>query len=305
MTVLEIPIALIDPPNPVLRLFSEMSRDFLEIVDQIGTDGNISNSICVRPIEGGRYQVCDGHRRYRATIVAGNETIPCIVREMDDHEYLATQVKCNAGHTDTDWVEYAVHLDRLRNSQDSEMNLSELSNLVGKGKDWVSGVLRLNNLHPDIAKRVRRGEIPIGNAKALARLPRNLQPPYFEDARVVKTSKFEKTIAAAFNSFRESINHGSFENFGKDDFRPQMRDLKEIESELGKPSDLATLLVTLQITDPLECALMGLKWAFRVDPVTLKEREEKVKNETLRQLNRAEHRKQNRENMRLQEKSQE
>lgn len=271
-----IPLALIEPPNPVLRRVDEDSLIFAEMVHQIGRDGHVMNSALVRPLHNGRFQLCDGNWRRVASIAAGVETLFCIVREMNNEEYLTKQLEANATKSDTDWVEYARQLERLRHMNNSEMTLDELSSKVGKSKTWVQRILGLNKLLVVAKNAVRRGEMPLGNAKELARLPWEFQRDLFEDAVLLNTKDFRELSTKKLTKFRELIRQGKLNQLGSDKLEPRMREFRQIKDEIEQPAQLGLLLAREQICNTLEAASAALRWAFRLDDVSIQERQDKL-----------------------------
>lgn len=65
-----------------------------DTIDSIMADGVI-NPILVRPMEDGKFEVVSGHRRFRASELAGKADIKAIVREMDDDTAVITMVDSN------------------------------------------------------------------------------------------------------------------------------------------------------------------------------------------------------------------
>lgn len=279
--VVEIPLDQIDPPNPQLRSVYKNTAHFHTIVAQLIRDRHVLNSIIVRP-KGDRFQVCDGYYRYCASLEAGLETIFAIVREMDDTEYLAKQLEANATHRDTDWCEYAAQLERIRDEQD--LTLDEICEIVKKGPAWVRSVLSLNNLHETVELKLKTGELPLGKAKILASLPKPLQFDLLEDAIVTPEDKFRKQIVDQRRKHVEERVKGKIESREEKWMEPRMRNFNEIKSEIASPVEIPTILTSLGITDPCEAANMALKWAFRLDPETVKLREEKMLRRELEEI---------------------
>lgn len=292
----EIPLDLIDPANPQLRPVRENTAQFAEMADQIARDGHVLNAVLVRPT-GTRYQICDGNRRRAASIRAGVETLFCVVREMDDKEYLAKQIECNAGHEDTDWIEYATHLERLRRSDDTEMTLDQLAEICGKHSRWVSNVLSLNRLIKAAKQAVKLGEMPVGNAKALSKLPDWEQSDLLEDAMTLPTAKFRKIATQAVTRFREQVKQGKLERLGKINMEPRMRKMELIMQELDEPSEIPLVLASQQIENPVEIIKMTINWIFRLDPESIFERQDKLVKQEEERLAKAALRKKDRTNV--------
>ncbi len=298
MTVKIVPVSQIDRPDPIFRRFSEVEREFLELVDQIRDYGGPLQAPPARPRPNGRYQLIDGNRRLTGTIKAGLSTMPLRIVDLDDKDYLAAQMACNDLHKDTDWFCYAEHLERLRLMGDEEMTLGDLAAACKRSTAWVRRMLNLKHLDRKYAEAVRRNELPVGNAVYLARIPFAEQGQYVNDAMVMPTKQFAKKMQRVLNDYRESLSQGKLAKLGKDDMRPRMRDFREIQSELETPSQLPLMIASQQITCPVEAANLALQWAFRVDADTLEERRQKVVSRELGIIKDAERRKADRERLR-------
>lgn len=71
------------------------NQDMDELVESIQKNGVIMPCI-VRPKENGRYEMVSGHRRKHAAIRAGLDSLPCIVRDLDDIQATILMVDSNA-----------------------------------------------------------------------------------------------------------------------------------------------------------------------------------------------------------------
>ena len=155
---------------------------------------------------------------------------------------------------------------------------------------WIRKILKLNHLQERVKTAVQRNEIPIGNAHWLARLPIAEQGQYVNDAMTLPVLRFERMMKRAVNDYREAVKQGNLDRLGIDDLRPMMRDLRVIEAELEMPSHLPLMIASAGIENPIEAAILTLKWAFRVDDATIKERKEKMLSQERQRINDAERR---------------
>lgn len=304
MHVTIVSISQIDPPDPILRQFSEKEVLFLELVDQIKYFGGPLQAPPARIRPNGRLQLVDGYRRYLATIEADIKTMPLNVIElMNDEDYLAAQLACNAMHKDVNWIDYAHHLERLRKLSGTEITMGELADKCKRSTAWVRKTLQLNHLGPRFKQMVQRNEVPIGNAYWLAKMPLSEQRQYFRDAQVMTTREFEKIARHALKEYREAVKAGKLDKLGADEFKPQMRDLQVIETEMKNPSHLPLMIASAGLTNPIEAAILALKWAFRIDDASIEERNEKMLSRERQRTNDAMRRKHDRDQKRNEEQS--
>ena len=101
--------------------------------------------------EDGKYKIVAGERRWRASQVAGLETIPAIIRTLDSQNRLELSIIENAQREDLNPLELATAYAKLQ----SQFNLtvSDIAAKVGKSESSVSGTMRLLNL-PDEVKKI-------------------------------------------------------------------------------------------------------------------------------------------------------
>ena len=83
-TVMDIPLAEIsDFPNHPFKV--RMDETMMEMADSVKQHGVLVPGL-VRPKPDGGYEMVAGHKRKKASELAGKETVPCIVRELTDDE---------------------------------------------------------------------------------------------------------------------------------------------------------------------------------------------------------------------------
>lgn len=275
---------LIDPSPVLLRVVNKLCQEYLDMVADFQQDGHFGNSILVRPLPGGRYQVVDGMYRWTAGHEAGLKVFQCIVREMDDKEVLIWQIKLNATRKDTDPIEYARHLRRLLDVTDNEMELKDIAELIGKSRSWVSEMLSLNNLRDEFKRLVQRGQITVSNAQLLAKLKPYLQPDHVEAARTETTAEFRKTVSAALNRFRESLKKAKVEQFWSEEIKPYVRNLKEINKELSTWQAGARMIAQHNCVSPLDGWKLAVQWLMNMDPDMLEFRKAKMQRAELEKL---------------------
>lgn len=142
-----------------------------ELADSIRSQGVIQ-PIVLRPIEGGRYEIIAGERRWRAAKLASLTEIPAVVREIPDEAAIAMALIENIQREDLNAIEEAVALQRL--STEFSLTHQEIAKIVGKSRATISNLLRLLTLPPEIKALVEKGELEMGHARALL----SLDQPY-------------------------------------------------------------------------------------------------------------------------------
>ncbi len=153
------------------RVFREESLE--ELRASIFSQGLVQ-PIVLRQIGKGDYEIISGERRWRASKLAGLETVPAIVKEASDESVLAMSLIENIQREDLNPLEEAYAMQRLID----EFNLThqEVAESLGKSRSGVSNTLRLINLDIEVAQLLSDGKIEMGHARALLGAEHGRQP---------------------------------------------------------------------------------------------------------------------------------
>ncbi len=160
-----------------------------ELADSIQAQGVIQ-PIVVRPIEGGRFELIAGERRWRATQLAGIAEIPAVVKELDDQAAAAVSLIENIQRENLNPMEESRALQRLIDEFD--MTHQQVAETVSRSRAAVTNLLRLKDLNEDVKLLVDEQQINMGHARALLALQGSEQ------------SKLAKTVADKALSVRET-----------------------------------------------------------------------------------------------------
>lgn len=160
--VVEIAIEDIYPNGSQPRTFFDEKalNDLAESIKSLG----IIQPITVRK-DGQKFEIISGERRYRASKIAGKETIPAYIRLVNDQELLEMALVENIQREDLDPIEVALTYQRLLD--EVGMTQENLSQRVGKERSTITNSIRLLKLSPDIQKGIRSGQISAGHGRAI------------------------------------------------------------------------------------------------------------------------------------------
>ena len=128
----------------------------------------IMQPILVRPVEGGRFEIVAGERRWRAAQQAGLREIPALVKNVPDQSALAVALIENIQREDLNPLEEARGLQRL--IDEFGLTHDTAAKAVGRSRSAVSNLLRLNSLAPPVQEYVLAGSLEMGHARALLAL---------------------------------------------------------------------------------------------------------------------------------------
>ena len=138
-----------------------------ELAESIKAQG-VLQPIVVRPINSGRYEIIAGERRWRATQLAGLETIPAVIRDVSDEAAIAMALIENIQREDLNPIEEAVALKRLQD--EFELTHQQVADAVGKSRTSVTNLLRLIALDTEVKKLLENGDIEMGHARSVLSL---------------------------------------------------------------------------------------------------------------------------------------
>ncbi|HWJ60688.1 MAG TPA: ParB/RepB/Spo0J family partition protein [Acidimicrobiales bacterium] len=166
-TLRELQVSQIEPNQhqPRAQFDEEALVSLTDSIRELG----VLQPILVRPSGHDRYELIAGERRWRASKRAGLQTIPAIVRKIDETTSLEQALVENLHREDLHPMEEAAAYQQLI----EEFNLSheDVARRVGKSRSAVSNMLRLFQLPPSIQKLVADRQLSAGHARALLGTP--------------------------------------------------------------------------------------------------------------------------------------
>mgnify|MGYP002335554653 CR=1 FL=1 len=174
----EIKLSLIKPnPGQPRQEFDEESLN--ELAASIRELG-IIQPITLRQMPDDSYQIISGERRYRASLLAGLETIPAYVRTVEDETVMEMALIENIQREDLNPVEIALTFQKL--IEQYHLTQDRLSERVGKKRATIANYLRLLKLPAEIQIGLKNKQIDMGHARALITLgDPKLQVKIFEE----------------------------------------------------------------------------------------------------------------------------
>jgi len=168
-----------------------------ELADSLKAQGMIQ-PVIVRPF-GDAFELIAGERRWRAAQIAGLDEIPAIVREMEDRTVAAVSLIENIQREDLNPLEEAQALTRL--CDEFGMTHASVAESIGRSRAAVSNLMRLLELHDEVKVLVDKGELDMGHARALLRVPKVDQP-----ALALRVAKQGLTVRAVEKLIRTGVD---------------------------------------------------------------------------------------------------
>ena len=175
------------PPSPEallridLDLIQPNPRQPRERIDDETLDGlarslerhGVLQPVLVRPIEGDRFELVAGERRWRAAQRAGLMKIPAVVKEVADDRVLEYALVENLQREELNPIEEAVAYQTL--VTDFGLTQEEIAERTARQRSTVANTLRLLNLPGAVQEKVKAGRLSTGHAKAILGLKQPLQ----------------------------------------------------------------------------------------------------------------------------------
>jgi ParB family chromosome partitioning protein len=161
--VVEIPLTQLraNPYQPRKTFEEEAIKELAESIREHG----VIQPIVVRQALVG-FEIIAGERRFRASQLLGNATIPAVVRTYNDQQVMEIALIENVQREDLNSIEVAVAYQAIMNQ--FKLTQEELSLKVGKSRSHIANFLRLLALPDEIKDNVSRGTLSMGHARALA-----------------------------------------------------------------------------------------------------------------------------------------
>lgn len=127
---------------------------------------DVIQPVTVARIDGKRFQLIAGERRWRASKLAGLRDIPAYIRQVNDQELLELALLENLQRENLNAIEIGLSYKRLM--EECVLTQEEVADRMGKERSTVTNYIRLLKLPPDIQVAVRNGTISMGHARALS-----------------------------------------------------------------------------------------------------------------------------------------
>ncbi len=178
--------------HPFKVLDDESMQRTVESVEQYG----VLSPLIARPRPEGGYEIISGHRRQHAAQLAGLDTLPVIVRQMDDDAAVLLMVDSNLQRENILPSErafaYKMKLEAIKNQgarsdltsgqivQKSKLSIERVAEDAGEGYKTVQRFIRLTNLIPELLDMVDEKKIAFNPAVELSYLDEAQQRDFLE-----------------------------------------------------------------------------------------------------------------------------
>jgi len=146
----------------------EFDEDKIKALSDSIKNVGVLQPIVLKPTDEANYMIIAGERRYRASIMAGKEEIPAVIKDIPVKDIMEIALIENLQREDLNAIEEALAYKSLIDNY--KVTQEELSEAVGKSRPHITNTLRLLNLQKKVIKMIENGEITPGHGKALLRI---------------------------------------------------------------------------------------------------------------------------------------
>jgi ParB family transcriptional regulator, chromosome partitioning protein len=165
--VLEVEVGLIDPnPHQPREVFEESK--LASLAESIKVHG-ILQPLVVTSAAKGRFELIAGERRLRAAKLAGEQTVPVIVRSFGEQQKLELALIENLQRAELNPIETATAYRKLIDQ--FNLTLDDIGQRVGRDASTVANTIRLLGLPLEAKRAVVGGQITEGHARQILSVP--------------------------------------------------------------------------------------------------------------------------------------
>lgn len=158
----DLPLAEVRP-NPYQPRKNFDEKKLAELAESIKENGVLQPIIVRRSVSG--YEIIAGERRCRASELAGQATIPAIIRQFDESQMMEVAILENLQREDLTPLEEAQAYEMLQ--KNLGLTQEEVSKKMGKSRPYITNYLRLLTLPQKTKGLLQRGELSMGQARTL------------------------------------------------------------------------------------------------------------------------------------------
>lgn len=204
----------------------------IELSESIKEHGVIQ-PVVVRPI-GDKYEIIAGERRYKASVLAGKDTIPAIVTNLNDKDSAEVALIENVQRRDLSSIEEAISYKKILDM--GYLTQEQLAIKLGKSQSTVANKVRLLNLCDEVQEALMEDKISERHARSLLKLTTTEKQKMMLDKIVNERLTVRKTdeeidkmnsyITEPIEETKADLNENAFSPFN-----PGFVDVERIENQ--------------------------------------------------------------------------
>src|SRR5262252_5842131 len=246
-----------NPRNP-RRMFTD--EELGELSNSIRERG-IIQPIVVRALQGDKFEIIAGERRWRAAQRAGLHDVPIAVLEANDSQSLEFAIIENVQRADLNPIEeasgYVALMDDFNRTQD------DVAQIVGKSRPHVANTMRLLKLSEPVKQLVRASKISAGHARLLLGQP-NAEQIAHEivdkglSVRQLEADMRKESVVEARDAAREPRKSGTAKDANTRALEKRLTDSLGLEVNVDHRGEGGTLKIKYRNLEQLDAVLKKL-----------------------------------------------
>lgn len=270
-TMTRVPLDRIRNNPDGIRNVDRKNIEYLELVESVRKHG-VKQPIQLRecpPPDGETepvFGLINGLQRYSASVECGYKDIPAVITTASDAEVEEQQIILNAVQVTTTYKQYADAIQRIL-QRNPTITKSELAAKFSKRPEWIDRVLGFKSkLTPEIFDLLSEGKIPAVNAQELAKLPKEEQPSWVEQATTAEHNLFKSQVLARKQEIQKARAQGQKEKPAEFKPTPHQRKWQPVLEEFESTEVGAAQIKRFEIKTPLDAWKAALAWCCMMDP---------------------------------------
>lgn len=247
--IVELPLSeLRSNPYQPRKNFDEAALQ--ELANSIKEHGVFQPIIAKKSIKG--YEIIAGERRVKASIMAGKETIPAIIRDFSDQDMMEIALLENLQRENLNALEEALAYKKLLD----ELSLTQeaLAKRLGKSRSHITNMLGLLTLPEEVKDMIMDGKLSMSHARVLSKIEDNEKVKELADKIIVDGLSVREVEELSHNDTFEKKNTQVRHETKRNEYKVVEEELSEkfgtrvkiknnkIEIQFVNPNDLNRIL---------------------------------------------------------------
>lgn len=247
--IIELPLAeLRSNPYQPRKNFDENALQ--ELANSIKEHGVFQPIIAKKSIKG--YEIIAGERRVKASILAGKETIPAIIRDFSDQDMMEIALLENLQRENLNALEEALAYKKLL--EELELTQEALAKRLGKSRSHITNMLGLLTLPEEVKDMIMDGKLSMSHARVLSKIENNEKVKELADKIIVDGLSVREVEELSHNDTFEKKNTQVRHETSRNEYKSVEEELAEkfgtrvkiknnkIEIQFVNPNDLNRIL---------------------------------------------------------------
>lgn len=176
-----------------------------ELANSIEKSGIIQPIVVRKDANEGGYEIIAGERRWRASKIAKLNSVPVIIRDLDDKQCLEIAIIENIQRQDINPIEEGEAYKKL--IDEFSYTHEELASVIGKSRSHITNMIRMLSLSDSIKKMINEKKISMGHARALINVENAEDIAERIVSRSLSVRQTEKLIKDSHKQKKENQQH--------------------------------------------------------------------------------------------------